>query len=84
MKKHLARVAQSANARQGYASLRANHGHEEMLAGFIDSIINDTPVPCDEMAGYRATYLASLAIQSIQLGKSLPITVDKWDYYVEI
>ena len=42
------------------------------------------PVPCDEMAGYRATYLGELAIKSINEGRPLPVPVDKWDYFVEL
>jgi hypothetical protein len=48
-----------------------------MLCGFVDAIINDTPAPCDEIAGYMSTYLAKMAIKSIELGTALPIPVER-------
>ena len=72
------------DARKIYDKVLPNHGYEEMFDGFIDAVINDTPTPCDEMAGYRTTYLGHLASKSIELNQPLPIPVEKWDYYVEL
>lgn len=52
-------------------------GHRQMLDEFIEAIFNDTPSPCDEIAGFVSTYLAKLAIQSIELRQTLPIPVEK-------
>ncbi len=52
-------------------------GHYAMLSAFIDAIINDKPSPCDEIAGFISTYLAQLAIKSIELRQTLPILIDK-------
>ena len=81
--KHKARVKKLTDDNQP-TDMLANHGWEEMFDAFIDSVVNDTPTPCDEMAGYRATYLSELAMQSIKLNVPLPVEVDKWDYYVEL
>ena len=51
-------------------------GHRAMLDGFIDAILNDKPSPCDEMAGFRSTYLARLAIQSIRTKQTLPVQIE--------
>jgi len=72
------------NAKQGWFSSLVDHGYEPMFDTFVDSIINNTQTPCDELAGYRATYLGYLAMKSIELNKPLPIPVEKWDYYVNI
>jgi len=84
LEKYRARVEGQGDARAGHADLTADHGYEKMLAGFIDAVLHDQPVPCDELAGYRATYLGSLAIKSAREGRPLPVAVDKWDYFVEL
>ncbi len=84
MEKHLARVKAAGDARSDFNAICPNYGNEEIFDGFIESIINDTATPCDELAGYRATYLGQLAMKSIELNKPLPVEVDKWDYYVEL
>ena len=84
LEKRKASVTDTTNAREVWSNLIADHGYEVMFDGFIDSVINDTPTPCDELAGYRATLLGNLAIKSIDLNKPLPVPVDKWDYYVEL
>jgi len=48
-----------------------------MLDSFVDAILNDTPSPCDELAGFNSTYLAKLAIQSIENRSVLPVPVEK-------
>jgi len=72
------------NAKQGWFLSLPDHGYEPMFDGFIEAVINNTPTPCDELAGYHATYLGHLAMKSIELNKPLPIPVEKWDYYVHI
>ena len=53
-------------------------GHVAMLDGFINSIRNNTPSPCDEYAGMQATLLAKLAIESIKLKRALPVLQEEW------
>ena len=76
MKKCRARVADKANAKSGHEALSFDKGHEGMIAGFIDSIMKDSPSPCDEISGYLATYLARLAIRSIETRQALPVLVE--------
>lgn len=52
-------------------------GHVSMWNGFIDAILNGKPSPCDEIAGFMSTYLAQLAIQSIELKQTLPVPIEK-------
>jgi predicted dehydrogenase len=52
-------------------------GHVGMWNEFVDAILNDKPSPCDEMAGFMSTYLAKLAIQSIELKQTLPVPIEK-------
>ncbi len=52
-------------------------GHVSMWNGFIDAILNDKPSPCDELAGFMSTYLAQLAIQSIELKQTIPVPLEK-------
>lgn len=82
--KHHARAEQSANMKSGWSDLLVDHGYQCMFDGFVDAVVQDKPTPCDELAGYRATYLGSLAMKSIELDKPLPVPVDKWDYYVHL
>lgn len=82
--KYRERVKGQDNARKGRNTLCANHGYEEIFDGFMDSITGNAPIPCDELAGYRATLLGSLACKSIELNHAVPIPVDKWDYYIEL
>ena len=84
LEKHAARRQGSSNVKEGWGSLLANHGHSEMFDAFVTAIIKDIPTPCDEMAGYRATYLAHLAMESIKINQPLPVPVEKWDYFVNL
>ena len=59
-------------------------GHQSLLEAFADSIINDKPSPIDEVAGMRNTYLSLRAMESIRLGKPLPINIEDWDMYVYV
>ena len=52
-------------------------GHYAMLDAFVKSIQNDTPSPCDELAGFRATYLAQKAIEALELKRALPVPIEK-------
>ena len=84
LEKHAHRCAQSSNAKEGWSDLLVDHGYQGMFDGFIDAVINDTKPPCDELEGYRATYLGQMAMKSIELSKPMTIPVDKWDYYVHV
>jgi predicted dehydrogenase len=78
MKKHMARVkGLKSNSKTGHGSVAVDKGHENMLNSFVDAIIKDRPSPCDEISGYMATYLAKLAIKSIETRMSLPVPIDK-------
>lgn len=84
LEKHRRRCESSTNTKAGWSDLLVDHGYQNMFDGFIDSIVKGTKPPCDEYAGYRATYLGSLAMKSIELDKPLPVPVEKWDYYVHL
>jgi len=75
--KYNARVQSLSNSKEGYHDLAVDKGHRAMLAGVIDAILNDTATPCDALAGYRATYLASLAAQSIRQRQAIPVPIDQ-------
>lgn len=62
LEKRLAQFQGLTNIKEARSSVQTNHGYKEMFDGFIDAILNDTPTPCDEMAGYQATYLGETAI----------------------
>ena len=59
-------------------------GHFGLIQAFADSITNDGPSPVDVMDGMRATYLCCRAMESIRLGRPLPINVEDWDMYVHV
>ena len=77
-KKYFTNVQGSTNSKtlESTTPLMVDKGHRAMLNGFIDAIINDTPSPCDEMAGFRSTYLAQLAIKSIRTKQTLPVQIE--------
>jgi predicted dehydrogenase len=78
MKKHMARVkGLKENSKSGHGTLALDKGHENMLNTFVNAIIDNKPSPCDEISGYMATYLAKLAIKSIELRMALPVPVEK-------
>jgi hypothetical protein len=52
-------------------------GHLNMLDGFIRAVREDLPSPCDELAGFRSTYLAQRAIESLELKRTLPVPIEK-------
>ena len=49
-----------------------------MWKAFVDAILNDKPSPCDELAGFQSTYLAQLAIRSIECRQTLPVPVERY------
>ncbi len=57
-------------------------GHYNLLNAFLDSILNDTPSPISEIDGAKATYLSLRAIESIRLGKPLPVNIEDLDFFV--
>jgi predicted dehydrogenase len=79
-KKYRARVEGLQNSKQGAGELFMDKGHQAMLDGFVQSIIDDAPSPCDELAGYRSTLLANLAIQSIETRQSLPVLRERVEF----
>lgn len=82
MKKYETRVQGLSNSKEGYGDLWVDKGHRNMLDAFVQSILNGTESPCDEMSGYLATYLARLAIQSIETRQALPVLREKVDFTV--
>ena len=78
IKKFYTNVQGAANAKDVEQSrpLTVDKGHRNMLNTFVEAIINDLPSPCDEMAGFRSTFLAQKAIESIRLKKTLPIQLE--------
>ena len=79
MAKYQANVCGSTNAKmQENASPAAvDKGHVAMLNGFIRAIQEDQPSPCDEIAGFRSTYLAQRAIEALELKRTLSIPIEK-------
>ncbi len=80
MDKYRARVESTGGQpinRANLNPLNVDKGHSSMLAAFVDAILNDKPSPCDEIAGLSSTYLAKLAIQSIELRQALPVPVNR-------
>ena len=78
MARYNAKVQNSTNAKliENTVPLTVDKGHVAMLNAFIDCIINDTPSPCDETAGFRSTYLARLAMESIRRRQTLPVQLE--------
>ncbi|MCK5845533.1 MAG: hypothetical protein KAG97_12540, partial [Victivallales bacterium] len=66
-----------ANSKAGSDTLAVDKGHRAMLNGFVEAILNDTQSPCDEIAGLNSTYLARLALKSIETRAVLPVLVEK-------
>lgn len=74
--KYFSRVQSVSNSKQAPGVLEVDKGHAVMLNAFIDSILNNTPSPCDELNGYKSTLLAGLARRSMELRQSLPVLVE--------
>ena len=79
MRKYLTRLQGCTNAKklENTMPLLADKGHLNMLDGFIRAIREDLPSPCDELAGFRSTYLARRAIESLELKRTLSVPVEK-------
>lgn len=78
MAKYMAGVKNSTNSKEleSAAPLTVDKGHRAMLDAFVNCILNDTPSPCDEMAGFRSTFLARLAIESIRRRQTMPVQIE--------
>ena len=78
MDKYMKNVSGSTNAKivEQTCPLIVDKGHKAMLNGFIDAILNDKPSPCDELAGFRSTFLAQKAIESIRLKQTIPLQIE--------
>jgi predicted dehydrogenase len=74
-----ARVEGSTNSKYADRPLTVDKGHAAMLEAFVEAILTDGPSPCDERAGFQGSYLASLAIRSIELGHTLPVLPERLD-----
>ena len=76
--KNFANVQHCTNAKNAEQNtpLIVDKGHQSMLNGFVDAILNDTPSPCDEIDGFRATFLARKAIESIRFRQTMPIQLE--------
>jgi len=57
-------------------------GHYKLLDAFVDSILDETPSPISEIDGAKATYLSLRAIESIRLGKPLPVNIEDFEFFV--
>ncbi|OGV56033.1 MAG: hypothetical protein A2017_13650 [Lentisphaerae bacterium GWF2_44_16] len=77
MKKYAERAQKTKGNIKNAAPFSVDKGHENMLNTFVEAILKDKPSPCDEMAGFMSTYLAKLAIKSIELRQALPVPLDK-------
>jgi predicted dehydrogenase len=77
MEKYKKQVSDSQNSKEKLLAFGVDKGHENMLDAFVEAILNDTPSPCDEIAGLESTCLAKLAIQSIERRQPLPVPIDK-------
>ena len=77
--KYAANVSNSTNAKiqEQTSPLSVDKGHRAMLYAFIRAIKEDLPSPCDEIAGFRSTYLAQRAIEAIGLKQTLPVPIEK-------
>jgi predicted dehydrogenase len=61
-----------------FPSITADKGHVGLLNEFVAALLNDTPTPCDEVDGFRAVYIANLAIESLRLHKPMPVEMCFW------
>jgi len=77
--KYHKRVAGSTNAKleENNIPLLPDKGHVSMLNGFVKAVQEDLPSPCDEIAGFRSTYLARLAIEALEKKQTLPVPLEK-------
>ena len=62
--------------------LQPDKGHYEALDRFADAVLNDTPSPCDEIDGARATCMALKAQESIR--RNQPVDISGDDYFLPL
>ena len=48
-----------------------------MLNGFVRAVKENLPSPCDELAGFRSTYLAQRAILALEMKRTLSVPLEK-------
>ena len=72
------------NFKKDWNSLSVNKGHMETLSGFIDAILDNAPVPCDALNGFRATYLTHLAVESIRSRQTMPVEMRFWHPHIAV
>ncbi len=77
LEKYRAAVTAASGGKAILGAAAVDKGHRAMIDGFLDAIEHDLPSPCDESAGWTAVCLARLAIQSIELGKTLRVGIEK-------
>lgn len=77
--KYYERVRNSSNSKllEYSEPMQPDKGHAAMLDGFVRAILDDAPSPCNEIDGFRATYLATRAIQALELKQTLPVPMEK-------
>ena len=77
--KYSRNVAGSTNAKiqENTTPLAPDKGHRAMLNAFIRCLKEDQPSPCDELAGFRSTYLAQRAIEALEMKRTLSVPLEK-------
>jgi len=70
------------SGKKKYPTIAPNKGHFELLETLVDAVLNDRPSPISEVDGARATYLSLRAIDSIKLGKPLPVNEEDYNFFV--
>ena len=79
MKKYLIRAKGIAGNSKKYENTKpfaVDKGHYSMLSGFVDAVLNGKPSPCNEMDGYMSTYLALLAMRSLDYKQTIPVPIE--------
>ena len=64
------------NLKSAVNGILVDKGHRAMLDGFVRSIRENIPSPCDEYAGLQATLLAKLTIESIRTERTIPVLIE--------
>ena len=77
--KYRKNVAGSTNAKiqENNTPLTPDKGHRAMLDGFVRALKENLPSPCDELAGFRSTYLARRAIEALEMKRTLSVPIEK-------
>ncbi|MEA3402684.1 MAG: Gfo/Idh/MocA family oxidoreductase [Armatimonadota bacterium] len=66
-----------------WPNLSPDKGHFQLLEAFARAIGEDGPSPIDERSGARATYLSLRAIESIRLGRPVPVRAEDMCFFVD-